>query len=145
MIEKYCSGNDTNNCNLYGGLYQWVEAMQYTTTPGTKGICPSGWHIPTSSELPFLAVGNDGNALKAIGQGSGAGAGTNTSGFTALLAGNRNINAVFTGLGHYASFWSSTEYGAGTAYGVYLNDNDSDISCYDNFKGNGFSVRCVKD
>jgi len=25
--------------------------MQYVTTEGTQGICPSGWHIPTDSEL----------------------------------------------------------------------------------------------
>src|ERR1035437_7497296 len=83
-IEKYCYNNDPANCTTYGGLYQWNEAMQYVTTPGTKGICPTGWHIPTYAELQTLAttVSNDGNALKAVGQGTGSGAGTNTSGFS---------------------------------------------------------------
>ena len=71
VIEKYCYRNDTTNCVKYGGLYQWDEAMAYSTTSGVQGICPSGWHIPTEGECAFLAttVGNDGNALKAIGQG----------------------------------------------------------------------------
>jgi hypothetical protein len=79
--EKYCFNNDPLNCALYGGLYQWNEAMQYVTTPGTQGICPTGWHIPTNAEYQTFstAVGGDGNALKAVGQGTGGGAGTNTS------------------------------------------------------------------
>jgi uncharacterized protein (TIGR02145 family) len=41
-IEKYCYSDNTSNCDTYGGLYQWDEAMQYVTTEGTQGICPSG-------------------------------------------------------------------------------------------------------
>ena len=40
IIEKYCYDNNPANCETYGGLYEWPEAMQYSTTPGTKGICP---------------------------------------------------------------------------------------------------------
>jgi len=29
IIEKYCFENDTANCNKYGGLYEWAEAVQY--------------------------------------------------------------------------------------------------------------------
>jgi spore coat protein U-like protein len=29
-IEKYCYNNDPANCKLYGCLYRWNEAMQYT-------------------------------------------------------------------------------------------------------------------
>ena len=32
IIEKYCYNNDDANCAIYGGLYQWDEAMQYVTT-----------------------------------------------------------------------------------------------------------------
>ncbi len=49
-IEKYCYDNSESNCNTYGGLYQWDEMMAYSTTQGTKGICPSGWHLPRDSE-----------------------------------------------------------------------------------------------
>ena len=45
IIEKYCYYDVTKNCDIYGGLYQWYEAMQYN--PGdagiigkTQGICP---------------------------------------------------------------------------------------------------------
>jgi uncharacterized protein (TIGR02145 family) len=145
--EKYCYNNDPNNCNIYGGLYQWSEAMQYTTTPGTQGICPPGWHIPTLAEFQTLktAVNNDGNALKAVGQGSGVGAGTNTSGFSALLAGFRHYVGGFYSLGYRAYFWSSTEYDASNAYYLHLNYDNSFIDLYYGNKEYGFSVRCLKD
>jgi uncharacterized protein (TIGR02145 family) len=146
-IEKYCYGNILNNCTTYGGLYQWDETMQYVTTEGTQGICPTGWHIPKLSEFQTLsdAVGGDGNALKAIGQGTGCGAGTNTSGFSALLAGGR-YDGGFYDLGYGAYFWSSTEYVASYAYYLSLSTFDSGVYLYYVYEGyGGFSVRCLKD
>jgi uncharacterized protein (TIGR02145 family) len=146
-IEKYCYNDSLANCTLYGGLYEWNEAMQYVTTEGTKGICPTGWHIPTYDEYGTLkaTVSNDGNALKAVGQGTGGGAGTNTSGFFALLAGDRYSNGYFFSLGLGAIFWSSTENDATYADNVYLYGDNSGISFSDDNKGSGISVRCAKD
>lgn len=146
-IEKYCYNDLDSNCNTYGGLYQWNEAMQYSTTTGARGICPTGWHIPTIAELETLAsaVGSNGNALKAVGQGSGSGAGTNTSGFSALLAGFRDNDGHFFDLGYYAYFWSSTEGYAAYARSLILSYYGSYIF-FDYFnKYGGFSVRCVQD
>jgi uncharacterized protein (TIGR02145 family) len=146
VIEKYCFNNIEDSCTKYGGLYYWQEAMQYSGTEGAKGICPTGWHIPTLAEFQTLTttVGNDGNALKAIGQGSGSGAGTNTSGFSAMLAGDRSINGYFYNLDH-GYFWSSTEFSASTAYFLYLYYSDSVIYTIVDSKDYGFSVRCLRD
>jgi len=146
-IEKYCYENNEANCATYGGLYDWNEAMAYSTTPGTKGICPTGWHIPTKTEFETLmaSVGNDGNKLKREDQGTGNGIGTNTSGFSALLAGGRNPNGPFYYLGNFTYFWSSTESNASYAYYIALWDNDSNIYVHDYDKENGFSIRCLKD
>jgi len=54
VIEKYCYNDTEGNCDIYGGLYQWDEAMQYTTQQGTRGICPIGWHFPTDAEWTTL-------------------------------------------------------------------------------------------
>ncbi|MCK9426779.1 MAG: carboxypeptidase regulatory-like domain-containing protein, partial [Ignavibacteriaceae bacterium] len=146
-IEKYCYDNNAANCTTYGGLYQWNEAMAYSTTPGTKGICPTGWHIPTKAELQTLAtaVNNDGNALKEVGQGTGNGAGTNASGFSALLVGYRTTNGHFGDLGVATTFWSSTEYDATSAYILNLNYYDSGIYLGNDGKEYGFRIRCLKD
>jgi uncharacterized protein (TIGR02145 family) len=63
-IQKYCHDYDEKNCDLYGGLYQWAETVQYnnnvTNNSGTfseqkiQGICPNGWHIPSNNEWQIL-------------------------------------------------------------------------------------------
>ena len=95
MIEKYCYADNPLNCDTYGGLYQWDEAMQYVTTQGAQGICPPGWHIPTLAEFQTLssAVSGDGNALKRQDQGSGSGQGTNTSGFFVLRGASASVGS----------------------------------------------------
>jgi len=146
VIEKYCYDNDPNNFNTYGGLYQWNEAMQYVTTQGTQGICPTGWHIPTLTEFETLSVVvTNGNALKEIGQGTGGGAGTNTSGFTALLAGFRYTYGSFNELGVFAHFWSSSEFNPYSSYSLYLKDDWSYAGLGFSYKYAGFCIRCVKD
>ncbi len=144
-IEKYCYNDSEDSCYKYGGLYQWDEAMQYLTTPGTRGICPPGWHIPANAEFETLAasVNNDGNALKAIGQGTGSGQGTNTSGFSALLAGGHGVTFFYLGI--YAFFWSSigSSSDGAAVYCVYSGDPSHGFDGYDIWYG--FSVRCVKD
>lgn len=146
-IEKFCFNDNEAYCDTFGGFYQWNEAMQYSTTAGARGICPAGWHIPTLAEFETLksATSNNGNSLKAIGQGSGSGAGTNTSGFSALLAGYRDLNGYFCNLGYGAYFWSSTENDATYARNLTLDYNVSVI--YFDYYGKhyGFSVRCIKD
>ena len=47
--------NDENNVELYGRLYTWNAAMNYTDSSsanpsGVQGACPSEWHIPSKDE-----------------------------------------------------------------------------------------------
>jgi uncharacterized protein (TIGR02145 family) len=67
-IEKYCYNDLESNCNIYGGLYQWAEMVQYLNgatntsswnpvpTGNVTGICPTGWHIPTDAEWTTLTT-----------------------------------------------------------------------------------------
>jgi len=127
IIEKYCYDDDTNNCQVYGGLYLWDEMMDYDTIEGIQGICPPGWHIPTDNELCvmenvvdagaiqcdiFGSRGIDvGGNLKEVGTAhwdtpnTGA---TNASGFTALAGGFYQDNGTFGQLGVSTGIMSST-------------------------------------
>jgi uncharacterized protein (TIGR02145 family) len=164
IIEKYCYSNDPNNCTIYGGLYQWAEAVQYqngatnttTTSPAltgnVQGICPTGWHLPSEAELSTLVVAVDtsGNALKAIGQGdleaSGDGRGNNKSGFSALLSGYRTYLSNFFYIGLDADFWTSTETSAYYSNDLLLYHNYDIFDWSDpSFKLEGLNVRCIKD
>ncbi|MCX6270318.1 MAG: hypothetical protein NTU44_03690 [Bacteroidetes bacterium] len=155
VIEKYCYNNLQTNCNIYGALYQWDEMMQYSTTPGIKGICPTGWHVPADGEWTTLTDylgGLDvaGGKMKEAGiahwnsPNSGA---SNESGFTALAGGRRNgESATFNDLGGSASFWSSSAFSSTSAWYRMLHSSDAIVNQYNsNELQDGFSVRCVKD
>lgn len=138
IIEKYCYNNDTANCTIYGGLYQWDEAMQFITTPGARGICPEGWHIPTSTEFQTLltTVSWDGNALLASR--------TNSSGFSLLLSGY--VHNVFDALDNHSFNWSSNSSGVNATYMyVYGIPSSPTVGFFSNWKWYGLSVRCIKD
>jgi len=146
-------------CCVWRFYINGQKAVQYqngatnTTSPNpafsgnVQGICPSGWHIPANTEFQTLAatVSNDGNALKAIGQGSGGGAGTNTSGFSAVLSGFRSHNGNFYYLSNNAYYRSSTDYSIDSAYNIYLDDVGNNIYFDYLDRAHGFSVRCCKD
>lgn len=161
IIEKHCYNNELNNCEKYGGLYTWGEAVQYKNgadagrspnpafSGNVQGICPIGWHIPQLSEYQILiaAVSKIGNSLKDLGQGTGqGGSGTNVSGFSALLAGRKQgLQSVYYDLGLYSYIWSATESDRfdAQAMGLYFLDNQ--IYLYSHSKYYGYSVRCLKD
>ena len=108
IIEKYCFNNDPGNCATYGGLYLWSEALQYQAVSGVQGVCPNGWRMPTKGDLETLfnvGARQDARALKAVGAGDG----TNTTGFSALLAGLRTSGGNFGDFNNFAFFQSSTE------------------------------------
>lgn len=149
IIEKYCYNNVEDSCNIYGGLYYWNEAMQYVTTEGAQGICPSGWHMPTEAEYQALITfaNNDGNALKREDQGSGSGQGTNTSGFSGLLAGGKGYSGgPYQALGVWGSFWMSKGNTSAYAYTMQLVSDTSTIYVHAGTMVSwGMSVRCIKD
>lgn len=154
-IEKYCYYDDANNCNTYGGLYQWAEAVQYkngatnTTSPNpafsgiVQGICPSGWHIPSQAEFQTLqtAVNNSRDALLAVGELSGK----NTSGFSVLISGERTNNGYYANLSVEAVFWSSTVNYSSHAYYMGLWVGNPYVTVIDFYKTYGLSVRCLKN
>jgi len=47
--EYYTYLNDPEH-NDYGGLYTWDETMNYVIKENNQGICPPGWHVPSSEE-----------------------------------------------------------------------------------------------
>jgi uncharacterized protein (TIGR02145 family) len=138
VLEKYCYNNETANCTIYGGLYQWDEAMQYVTTQGAQGICPAGSHIPSDSEwttlTTYLGATTAGTQLKLGG----------TSGLSMPLTGSRYPNGSFQDLSLSAELWSSSESST-SAWDRNLNSSRATVSRPANDKVYGFSVRCMRN
>lgn len=152
FFEKYCYNDDENNCDILGGLYLWEEAVSYKRVFKAKGLCPDGWHIPTTYEFWILDdyVKGDSNDLKAVGQGTGDGKGNNSSGFSALFAGYFwSVNNTFQSLNYSTNFWTSGDeingFPAATqSIGSTHNEIKDDYGDY--YRGYyGYSVRCIKD
>jgi len=156
IIEKYCYDDTEANCTSDGGLYQWNEAMQYETTPPIQGICPAGWHIPTDAELHTLDDLYDGGTCDSTRLGWGCDPtaarlstftvdGDNSSGFTALFAGIRSSEGLYTARGINANFLSSSEYNSTGVRYRHVSEDWSEVYCGYNEKTDGISVRCLKD
>ena len=133
-IERYCFNDDTANCDLYGGLYQWAEAnnLPYNcrqtscmdTVDGVvqmyrRGICPEGWHLPSNAEFEMLIEtlgGEDvaGDMLKSV-RGWNVhheeiiGKNRNSSGFTALPACKHQVSGTCDDIGYCTVYWSMAE------------------------------------
>jgi len=145
IIEKYCFNNLAANCNQYGALYSWNEAMKYSTTEGTQGICPQGFRVPKKADFETLTAqsGVNGLSLQSTANGSGA---TNTSGFNALLAGHRVFSGDFEYLDHKSDFWTSKEYtNESYAYSMSIIKAGNAIDKTFYHKTLGYSVRCIKN
>jgi len=167
VIEKYCYDDDPANCDIYGGLYQWHEIMQYTTQQGTQGICPPGWHIPKDQEWKVLegtvdsqyGIGNPewnlemewrgydvGERLKSVNGWDNNGNGTDLYGFTALPSGGHSESGFFQGLGTECSLPSSSSPYINSQMGRSLTYEATGV--YRSALGSldyGRSVRCIKD
>jgi len=165
-----CYDNSSVNCTKYGRLYDWSTAMDLPSkcnstlstsdadctirTPNHRGICPSGWHIPSDAEWDALmtAVGGEetaGTKLKATtgwNSYSGVPAGTDTYGFAALPGGYGLSDGNFSRVGDDGYWWSATEDDAKFAYNRYMYYIKEGVFRYDFNKSYYlFSVRCLQD
>lgn len=165
IIEKYCYSDGDYNCDTYGGLYQWDEAMQYNPAedtgkmPGTiQGICPDGWHIPTYKEWRILqeyfgGYWVAGGKLKETGLthwlSPNAGA-TNESGFTGLpggISGTENGVPVFFDLGNGGYWWTTNIFPLTVDWHICwkLHAENEIFEYGPGLEEIDFSVRCIRN
>jgi len=141
-----------------GRVYQWNALMNGSTAERSQGVCPAGWHIPSDCEWMYLEhglgmsvadqntggfrnSGNVGSQLSTLTSG-----GTNSSGFTGLLAGWRSgFGGDFK---HYNTrgFWAtSTRTGTVNTRTRWVDNANTGIYRGNFVRVNAMSVRCLKD
>ena len=147
--------DEAQSLEEYGRLYNWYAVDD------ARGLCPSGWHVPTDEEWMVLEMelgmseseangtgwrGTDeGTQLKSIYGWYGGGNGTDVFGFSALPGGYRyGTNGNFDYAGNRGYWWSSSPSG-GNAWYRLLSNFYPDIFRYFNDPRTGFSVRCLRD
>ena len=148
----YCFfDNDIINRAIYGVLYNWFATVD------SRNIAPEGWHVPTDDEWKelemYLGMSQsevDGTGYRGTDEGkklksSIAWNGIDEVAFSGLPGGYCNHNGYFYYMGHAVYFWSVSVHPTYGAWNRGLhNDNDA-IGRIDNFRQNGFSIRCVQD
>ena len=171
--SSFCYNDSLSYCDKYGRLYLWsaaVDSAGLFSTNGegcgfdmrcvqefpVRGVCPSGWHLPTSEEFALLVntVGGFYPAAPKLKSTIGwrynniehcSGNGTDEYSFSVLPAGMRNVQGGFVAEHAYAYFWNSKEENGTDAHFVmWRYDKDYVSFSYVN-KGYFHSVRCVKD
>jgi uncharacterized protein (TIGR02145 family) len=168
-IEKYCYYDAESMCDVYGGLYQWAEMVQYLNgatntsswnpvpTGNITGICPAGWHIGDWGTVVTFLGGYEeaGGKMKSTGtlqagtglwQSPNTGA-TNESGFTGLPAGIFDGGySNFGAVGYNGHWWLSWEgFSTSDAWSLNLDYYKSSVGEYQWPKVSGLSVRCLRD
>ena len=170
-----CYGNASNdddnvNCITYGRLYNWATAMNLSTTSPIncntsncanqmqskhRGICPSGWHIPSDEEWTILAkyaggngdygqTGVAGTNLKANSSLWSSNAGTDTRGFSALPGGSGS-DGNFNNVGSFGYWLSSTESDSLNTYYRYIMNSNTAVNRHYTLKTVLLSVRCLQN
>jgi uncharacterized protein (TIGR02145 family) len=132
-----------SNLETYGRLYNWYAVAD------ARGLCPSGWHVPTDGEWAVMTdfLGGEsvaGGQMKTTYGWNFGGNGTNSSGFSGLPGGYRNSNGFFYNAGDVGYWWSSSPSGS-NAWGRYLYYYGENVARYSSSPRSGFSVRCVRD
>jgi len=143
--------NDATNNAKYGKLYNWYAVSP--TTNGNKNICPTGWHVPTDAEWTVLIdyLGGSsvaGGKMKEVGTtnwNSPNTDATNASLFTGLPGGFRSFNGYYGYIGILGGWWSSSENDTNYAWLRNLYNGSGLAGRDDDYKGNGWSVRCLRD
>jgi len=157
--------NDIHYKSMYGALYNWF-------TVNTGKLCPPGWHVPTDSD--WITLGNylkangynyDGTTTvngygKALASDTGwysiqsidCAIGSddypdkrNSTGFSGLPGGIRNPEGQFHNQYLFGLWWSSSERESGYAFHRTLAFDHCGVVRSWSLKGNGYSVRCLKD
>jgi len=140
------SGDENNsNCDKYGRLYDWETAMAGSASSsenpsGVKGVCPTGWHLPSHAEwTELITLAYAGTKLKATNGWNNNG--TDDYGFSALPGGQRYSNGNFVSAGYDGWWWSATEINSTSAY-----RRDSGFGSNTHYlKSYLYSVRCLQD
>lgn len=147
-------GNNINNKEIYGGLYNW-----YTVETGK--LCPQGWRVPSDADwyqLENFVDGTINNPSATSWRGTNCGTklksktlwtsmvGTDDFGFNALPGGLRQNTGAYDFIGAQGYWHSSTMYNTRAyAWSRSLRNVYYDINRNYMITTSGHSVRCIKN
>lgn len=124
--------NNAANGDKYGKLYNWYAVAD------PRGLCPSGWHVPSDGEWRTL-IRNLGGMSEAFVKLKAP------RGFAALPAGARDFKTTtFNHIGNITFWWSATKNDKWNAWYHAMHFGYSQVGRDNGGMNAGHSVRCVR-
>ena len=174
-----CYNNELDNCAKYGRLYSWDAAMNcrlfesigdcyqhhynnYELGKFSRGVCPTGWHMPSEDEQSILSrlVHNNADAIKSTYGWNNDKNGYDILGLNILPSGSyTQIKNSWIDVGESSCFWTTLQSAIALSFNseksevvpqkeafVYcISSQNPMIIDYEAPKSNAYSIRCVKD
>jgi uncharacterized protein (TIGR02145 family) len=139
---SWCYDDAEANCRRYGRLYTWESAQRGCQSLG------AGWRLPTDDEWRQMAkhYGGVGNDSPDNGKAAYTALSGGTSGFNAVLGGNRSVAGQYERLEAHGFYWTVSENDQTTA--PFYNFGKGSQALYRQPQGGkqmAVSVRCVRD
>jgi uncharacterized protein (TIGR02145 family) len=140
---SYCYDDAEGNCRRYGRLYTWESAQR-----GCQSL-RDGWRLPTSDEWKEMAKQYGGVSRDSEDGGRAAFTALlsgGSSGFNALLGGNRTVDGKYARSEAHGFYWTASETDPGSA--IFYNFGRGGQALHRQDKGEkqmAISVRCVRD
>src|SRR5262245_22475516 len=140
---SYCYEDAEANCRQYGRLYTWESARRGCQSLG------DGWRLPTDDEWRQLTrrygglLEDSADGAKATYRALVIGG---TSGFNAVLGGNRGVDGRYDRLDAHGIDWSASDSGSATARFYNFGKGGQAVSRHaQGQKQMAVSVRCIKE
>ncbi len=127
----------------------WGVLYNYAAITDPRGLCPSGFRIPSNDDWLLLetSLGSAEAAAAALKSKTGwpeSGAGTNSSGFSALPAGFRTQRGEYFLGQRVTYFWSSSRQADESTTAHMLFDDQRPLFRIQYSLAMGMSVRCLQ-
>ncbi|MDI1321946.1 MAG: fibrobacter succinogenes major paralogous domain-containing protein [Algoriphagus sp.] len=130
---------------IYGKMYNW-----YAVTD-ERGLAPEGWSIPTDADWDTLtmAIGGPEGAMKKIKSTEGWTSTNNEAndetGFGGIATGMVEPDGRFIDVGFFGYWWTRDERDGDGLKRMISFENQNFVGNSTLGKGNGLTVRCLKD
>ena len=158
-----CSAHSPNGdaCNEAWSLDGYGRLYNLYAVNDERGLCPSGWHVPSDGDWTDLEIElgmNEANAFDAGYRGGEAqlgnqmkatygwhgSSGLNTTGLSCLPSGLRYVNSNFSDAGNRGVWWCAS-LNASTSWYRQLGNSSDGVFRDSGNPRDGLSVRCIQD
>lgn len=160
MDSGWAYKNSPDSARKFGRLYNWASALGMVDSCNQmicstriakpqRGICPSGWHVPTEFDWNMLSDTTlerkrAGTTLRSSG-GWFEVIGKDSVGFRALASSAYFRGESFGYASSYAYWWIASEKDSAKGWSRMIEYNEPYVFRLSTTKSNGQALRCIED